>query len=246
MQGESIVSARATLLLFLKSLPRGCLFNVVSFGNTFSMLFREGSQEYSQDTLLAACQLQSGMQADMGGTEILRPMQHIYSKPPTPGFSRQRGRKHMPTFPRVKKGERTYFTTKNIIAMSWIDKRDVNLLSSVHRPIMQTSKSYDYKEKNIDKPEAVMDYNINMRQILLITDGEVWNVDEVLGLVGRHAHETRVFSVGVGHGASTALVRGVARAGGGGPRWWWARGRYWQVSYSRRWVCVYLVVFIHL
>uniref|UniRef100_A0A0P4WBW3 VWFA domain-containing protein n=1 Tax=Scylla olivacea TaxID=85551 RepID=A0A0P4WBW3_SCYOL len=140
MNGDKIQSARATLLLFLKSLPPGCLFNIVSFGSTFSLLFPKGSCAYSETTLREACQLQAAMDADMGGTEILAPFKDIYNKPPIPGYS---------------------------------------------------------------------------RQILLITDGEVTNVDQVVQLVGRHAHETRLFSVGIGHGASTALVRGTARAGRG-------------------------------
>ncbi|XP_045123544.1 von Willebrand factor A domain-containing protein 5A-like isoform X2 [Portunus trituberculatus] len=140
MNGENIQSARATLLLFLKSLPAGCLFNIVSFGSSFSSLFPKGSRVYSEKTLREACQLQATMDADMGGTEILAPLKDIYNKPPTPGYS---------------------------------------------------------------------------RQILLITDGMVANVEQVLQLVGRHAHETRLFAVGIGHGASSALVCGAARAGRG-------------------------------
>nr|XP_045618383.1 von Willebrand factor A domain-containing protein 5A-like isoform X4 [Procambarus clarkii] len=139
MQGDKIQSARATLLLFLKSLPMGCLFNVISFGSDFKALFPK-SCEYNENTLKKACKLQEKMDADMGGTEIFGPFQHVYSTAPTPGYA---------------------------------------------------------------------------RQILLISDGEVYNVDEVTQMVGRHAHETRVFAVGIGYGASTALIRGVARAGGG-------------------------------
>ncbi|XP_068240507.1 von Willebrand factor A domain-containing protein 5A-like isoform X2 [Palaemon carinicauda] len=140
MQGEKMQSARTTLLLFLKSLPTGCYFNVICFGSTYSLLFPSGSEEYTEQTLEKALELHHSISADMGGTEILQPMKHIYSTPPKPGFA---------------------------------------------------------------------------RQILLLTDGEVFNVDQVKELVSRHAHETRVFVVGIGHGASTALVHGVARAGHG-------------------------------
>ena len=39
MDGPRIVSARQALLVFLKSLPPGCYFNVVSFGSNFELLF---------------------------------------------------------------------------------------------------------------------------------------------------------------------------------------------------------------
>ncbi|XP_063856771.1 von Willebrand factor A domain-containing protein 5A-like isoform X2 [Scylla paramamosain] len=88
MHGQKIESARATLLLFLKSLPLGCLFNIFSFGSSFSVLFKKGSRVYSEATLREACQLQAAMKADMGGTEILAPLKDIYDKPPIPGYSR--------------------------------------------------------------------------------------------------------------------------------------------------------------
>ncbi|XP_066948726.1 von Willebrand factor A domain-containing protein 5A-like isoform X5 [Macrobrachium rosenbergii] len=140
MHGDRIQSARATLLLFLKSLPTGCYFNVISFGSTYSLLFSDGSQEYTEETLKKALGLHSTIEADMGGTEILQPIKQIYSTPPKPGYA---------------------------------------------------------------------------RQIILLTDGQVFNVDQVKELVSRHAHETRVFAVGIGDGASTALVYGLARAGRG-------------------------------
>jgi hypothetical protein len=54
-----------------------------------------------------------------------------------------------------------------------------------------------------------------VRQVVVLTDGEVSNTDAVLGLVKDHASSHRVFAFGIGAGASAHLVRGMARAGGG-------------------------------
>ena len=77
MGGDNINQAKATLLLFLKSLPVACYFNIVSFGNDFSTLFPE-SQECNEQTLEQAIRLQKTMNADMGGTEMLGPLKHIF------------------------------------------------------------------------------------------------------------------------------------------------------------------------
>jgi Ca-activated chloride channel family protein len=53
------------------------------------------------------------------------------------------------------------------------------------------------------------------RQVLVLTDGEVTNTDEVIDLVRRHARAARFFTFGIGAGASQHLVRGIARASGG-------------------------------
>ena len=53
------------------------------------------------------------------------------------------------------------------------------------------------------------------RQVLLLTDGEVTNTDEIIDLARRHASTARFFTFGIGAGASHHLVRGIARATGG-------------------------------
>uniref|UniRef100_A0A8C2FXW1 von Willebrand factor A domain containing 5A n=1 Tax=Cyprinus carpio TaxID=7962 RepID=A0A8C2FXW1_CYPCA len=134
-----IESARDTLLLLLKSLPMGCYFNIYGFGSCFECFFPQ-SVVYSEVTMEEALRRVKSMSADMGGTEILQPLKHIYSQPCYP-----------------------------------------------------------------DHP----------RQLFIFTDGEVWNTKEVLDLVKSHVYSHRCFSFGIGEGASTALITGMAREGSG-------------------------------
>ncbi|KAI2654016.1 von Willebrand factor A domain-containing protein 5A [Labeo rohita] len=134
-----IESARDTLLLLLKSLPMGCYFNIYGFGSHFESFFPQ-SVVYNEDTMDEALKRVKSMNADMGGTEILQPLKHIYSQPCYP-----------------------------------------------------------------DHP----------RQLFIFTDGEVWNTKEVLDLVKSHVYSHRCFSFGIGEGASTALITGMAREGSG-------------------------------
>jgi von Willebrand factor A domain-containing protein 5 len=57
------------------------------------------------------------------------------------------------------------------------------------------------------------------RQVFVLTDGQVNNTDSVVGVVkaacADRANRTRVFALGLGAGASRALVEAIARAGGG-------------------------------
>ncbi|CAI9733737.1 Hypothetical predicted protein [Octopus vulgaris] len=139
MTGEKIEAAKDTLLLFLKSLPLGCSFNAISFNNDFEFLFKEGSREYSEDSLNEALKFQKNLYAS-GGTEILSALKSLSVKKPFQNFH---------------------------------------------------------------------------RQVFLITDGEVYNTNDVIQLVKSQVKNTRYFTIGIGSGASTELVKGIARAGKG-------------------------------
>lgn len=88
MGSSKIQSARQTLLLFLKSLPENCYFNVVGFGSSFEKLF-ESSERYNDASLQHACSHSEIMQANLGGTEILSPLREVFSQPLIKGYPRQ-------------------------------------------------------------------------------------------------------------------------------------------------------------
>ncbi|KAM6945990.1 von Willebrand factor A domain-containing protein 5A-like, partial [Aplochiton taeniatus] len=139
MSGDRINSARDTLLLLLKSLPMGCYFNIYGFGSRYDNVF-PSSVEYSQTTMDEAMTKVKNMSADLGGTEILEPLKHIYPQPCLPS---------------------------------------------------------------------------QPRQLFLFTDGEVGNTKEVLDLVRSNSGSHRCFTFGIGEGASSALINGMAKEGGG-------------------------------
>ncbi|KAG7479510.1 hypothetical protein JOB18_027010 [Solea senegalensis] len=138
-QETRIGSARDTLLLLLKSLPMGCYFNIYSFGSNYEHIF-PNSVEYNQKTMAKALKKVEEMDADLGGTEILEPLKHIYSCPIIPNHP---------------------------------------------------------------------------RQLFVFTDGEVSNTKEVIDLVKQNSGSHRCFSFGIGEGASSALITGMAKEGGG-------------------------------
>lgn len=80
--------AKETLILLLKSLPLGCYFNIYEFGSTYEAFF-PNSVKYAQSTVEEALQRVKLMRANLGGTEILTPLQHIYKQPSVPGHPLQ-------------------------------------------------------------------------------------------------------------------------------------------------------------
>ncbi|CAD8161767.1 unnamed protein product [Paramecium pentaurelia] len=78
MEGIRIEKAKQSLILFLKSLPEDCTFNVISFGSDEEKIF---DIEYNQNTLNQAIKQVQEMNADLGGTDILKALsQGIYNE----------------------------------------------------------------------------------------------------------------------------------------------------------------------
>ena len=88
MNGSFIRSASETLVLFLKSIPPGCSFNIIGFGSSYKTLF-PSSVPYNQGNLDKAIKHAETLQADLGGTELLSPLRHVFSQPLLPGLPRQ-------------------------------------------------------------------------------------------------------------------------------------------------------------
>jgi Vault protein inter-alpha-trypsin domain/von Willebrand factor type A domain len=88
MAGTSIEEVQNALQLCLRSLVSGCYFNIIGFGTKIDMLFPH-SRLYDEATLAAATAHVSGMQADLGGTEILCALEAVFSQPRPTSMARQ-------------------------------------------------------------------------------------------------------------------------------------------------------------
>lgn len=87
MQGDSIVQARRALELCLRSLSAQDTFNICRFGSTFEM-FASEPVSYTQETLRQAIAYVRA-DADLGGTELMEPLQKVLAGKPTRGACRQ-------------------------------------------------------------------------------------------------------------------------------------------------------------
>ncbi|CAF3906816.1 unnamed protein product [Rotaria sordida] len=67
---NKIELARQAMLLFLKSLPVNCHFNIIRFASEHQALFKEITAVYNEENTHKAEQLIKSMKADLGGTEL--------------------------------------------------------------------------------------------------------------------------------------------------------------------------------
>ncbi|KAM4609520.1 von Willebrand factor A domain-containing protein 5B1 [Discoglossus pictus] len=87
MSGVNITRVRDAMLVILKSLMPTSLFNIIGFGSSFKTLF-PSSQSYNEESLAVACDSIKRLRADMGGTNILSPLNWIIRQPVCRGYPR--------------------------------------------------------------------------------------------------------------------------------------------------------------
>lgn len=87
MSGKHIFQVKETLFLFLKSLPSNSYFNIVGFGSYYRSLF-QGSKEYNEENLEKAMNCVNKMRADLGGTNLILPLEFIFEQPSKRGRPR--------------------------------------------------------------------------------------------------------------------------------------------------------------
>ena len=80
MSGRPIKVAAQCLLIFIKSLPENCYFNVVRFGSEYVPLF-EKPVPYNKENTETALTLAKSLEADLGGTNLSKPFDYIFKKP---------------------------------------------------------------------------------------------------------------------------------------------------------------------
>ena len=87
MYGKRILTAKEALIFFIKSLPFDSYFNVVSFGSQYEFMF-PNSCKYDDEIIEQALDRINLFDADMGGTEMLQPLQKIFEQKPNKNYNR--------------------------------------------------------------------------------------------------------------------------------------------------------------
>lgn len=88
MAGSLIKAAKEALLHLLASLPSTCFFNVWKFGSMYESCWPSSLACTTQSRELAETWVR-GLEANMGGTELMRPLQAIFERPVAVGCYRQ-------------------------------------------------------------------------------------------------------------------------------------------------------------
>lgn len=87
MSGHPMNMAKEAAVFFVKSLSQDCSFNVISFGDRFEKVF-PASRPVNSANIRQAITAISEFEADLGGTDILTPLEAIYAEAADPAVPR--------------------------------------------------------------------------------------------------------------------------------------------------------------
>ncbi len=87
MGGQSIEQAKKAIEIFIRGMDEGIKFNIYRFGSTFVKLF-ESSVHYNSANVRKAIAYIGETDAELGGTELLAPLQDIYLTKVSAGHKR--------------------------------------------------------------------------------------------------------------------------------------------------------------
>ncbi|KAL4466767.1 hypothetical protein ABPG74_010364 [Tetrahymena malaccensis] len=76
MAGSNIETAKQSLIFFLKSLPEGSIYNIISFGSDYSIMYSQSVQFNDQNLQDSIDQIEK-FQANMGGTNISQALKYL-------------------------------------------------------------------------------------------------------------------------------------------------------------------------
>ena len=82
----------------------------------------------------------------------------------------RKNRKSLPiavTQAKLKQGETVFCCKNNLLALKWMDKREVYILSGLHKATNVISKKTNYKGQKVTKPQPVFLYNWYMSGVNL-------------------------------------------------------------------------------
>jgi hypothetical protein len=185
---NKIFYAKEALKIFIESLPANSKFNVVSFGSTYSALYRKSVllTDAIRDNVLKEVETFSG---DMGGTEMFNCLSDVLQND-------------------IKYSKNDVPNQINLTKREWIAP-----ISSVFSATNDTANTTS--TTNNTNINTVTNSGPVEKIIVLLTDGQIDNNDALTELVRKFNHVCRIFCVGIGADADRKLVNSVSKATNG-------------------------------
>ncbi|XP_013765860.1 von Willebrand factor A domain-containing protein 5A-like [Pundamilia nyererei] len=190
--------------------PQSVMSSGTSCGEFVFLMDRSGSMgyhksvEYSQETMQEALKNVDHMEADLGGSGMLEPLKYIYNQPCIPSHPRQSIEVEL----KVRDHVATVVSTLN-----YENKEDKPSEAVFVFPLPGDAAVCHFSAK-IRQTQIVAEVK-EKQKLFVFTDGEVGNTKEVIDLVKKNSDSHRCFSFGIGEGASSALINGMAKEGEG-------------------------------